>query len=62
MSTDTTITESAQAMIDRYGRETALEQARKRADDLSKGGDLKSADMAYRVLNEVERLAGQGAA
>jgi hypothetical protein len=50
------IRRAAEELVDRYGTQ-ALSVARERAQFLSRSDDQKAADMAMRVLSEVERLA-----
>ena len=50
------IRRAAEELGDRYGTQ-ALSVARERAQFLSRSDDQKAADMAMRVLSEVERLA-----
>ena len=50
------IRRAAEELVDRYGTQ-ALSVARERAHFLSRSEDQKAADMAMRVLSEVERLA-----
>ncbi len=50
------IRQSAEELVDRYGTQ-ALSVARERAQLLSRSEDQKAANVAMRVLTEVERLA-----
>ena len=49
------IRQAAEELVDRYGTQ-ALSVARERAQFLSRSDDQKAANMAMRVLTEVERL------
>lgn len=55
MENDFSIEAAAKELVGRHGK-AAAELARRRADELAHAGELKEADLAYRVLNEVERL------
>ncbi len=50
------IRQAAEELVDRYGTQ-ALSIARERAQLLSRSEDQKAANVAMRVLTEVERLA-----
>ena len=50
------IRRAAEELVDRYGTQ-ALSVARERAQFLSRSEDQKAANVAMRVLSEVERLA-----
>ena len=50
------IRQAAEELVDRYGT-LALSVARERAQLLSRSEDQKAANVAMRVLTEVERLA-----
>ncbi len=50
------IRQAAEELVDRYGTH-ALSVARERAQLLSRSEDQKAANVAMRVLTEVERLA-----
>ena len=54
MQPDEDITQAAMRLIERHGA-AAAEQARVRAEQASRAGDLRLADLAWRVLSEVER-------
>lgn len=54
MQPDEDITLAAVRLIERHGA-AAAEQARARAEQASRAGDLRLADLAWRVLSEVER-------
>lgn len=55
MENEVNIEAAAKELVGRHGK-VAAEIARRRADELAHSGELKEADLAYRLLNEVERL------
>lgn len=61
MNYDIDIWTAAQLMVKRYG-DDALQQAVKRAGDLSDAGDVKGAYIWYLVRNCIERLQAKAPA